>query len=171
MAIDQQPFPMNALDLQGKNVLIRPEVAESANKDNVVVGEPRDNKEKDKVLAREVALSRNPDGKEVIKITIKNPTPGGKLPEKKATLGGQLPEKQRSPPRFIKPRSPEVGRWKTNKVKSRPKHIKPTFDMLFSKYSGQKAGFNSNRPYLGKRPRSPSGEETSRNFRPARPEK
>ena len=82
MAIDQQPFPMNALDLQGKKVLIRPKVAESANKDNVIVGEPRDNKEKDKVLAREVALSRNPDGKEVIKITIKNPAPRGKLPEK-----------------------------------------------------------------------------------------
>ena len=56
-------------------------------------------------------------------------------------------------------------------MESGPKHIKPTFDMLFSKYSRQKAGINSNRPYLGKRLRSPSGEETSRNFRPARPEK
>ena len=58
MAIDQQPFPMNALDLKGKKVLIRPEAAESANKDNVVIGEPRDNKQKDKVLAREIVLSR-----------------------------------------------------------------------------------------------------------------
>jgi hypothetical protein len=46
MAIDQQLFPMNALDLQGKKVLIRPEAAESANKDNVVVGKLGNNKEK-----------------------------------------------------------------------------------------------------------------------------
>jgi hypothetical protein len=71
MAIDQQPFPMNALDLQGKKVLIQPEAAGSANKHNVVVGEPRTSKEKDKVLAREIVLSRKPNGKETIKITIK----------------------------------------------------------------------------------------------------
>ena len=80
MAIDQQPFPMNALDLQGKKVLIWPEAAESANKDNVVIGEPRDNKQKDKVLAREIVLSRQPDGKETIKITIGNPALGGATP-------------------------------------------------------------------------------------------
>ena len=104
MAIDQQPFPMNALDLQGKKVLIRLEAAKSANKDNVVIGEPRDSKEKDRVLARKIILSRQPDGKETIKITIGNPA-----------LGGQRQERRRSPPRFIKPNSPEVGRWKTNR--------------------------------------------------------
>src|SRR6266540_4334599 len=41
MQIDKQPFPMNTLGLEGKKVLIRPEVAGSANKNNVVVGEPR----------------------------------------------------------------------------------------------------------------------------------
>ena len=122
-----------------------PEAAESANKDNVVIGEPRDNKQKDKVLAREIVLSRQPDGKETIKITIGNPA-----------LGGQRQERRGSPPRFIKPNSPEVGRWKTNRSPPRPRREKPTYDMLFSKYSRQKAGFNSNRPYYRKRPRSHS---------------
>jgi hypothetical protein len=73
MQVDKQPFPMNTLDLEGKRLLIRPEVAESANKSNVVVGEPRKSKEDSKVLGRQVVLDKQPDGKEVIKITIKNP--------------------------------------------------------------------------------------------------
>ena len=52
-------------------MLIRPNIAESANKDNVVIGEPRKGKEGDKVLGREVVLDKQPDGKEVLKITIK----------------------------------------------------------------------------------------------------
>ena len=58
-------------------MLIRPSIAESANKDNVVVGEPRKGKEGDKVLGRHVVLDKKPDGKEVLKITIKNATLGG----------------------------------------------------------------------------------------------
>ena len=52
-------------------MLIRPSIAESANKDNVVIGEPRKGKEGDKVLGREVVLDKQPDGKEVLKITRK----------------------------------------------------------------------------------------------------
>jgi hypothetical protein len=70
---------MNALDLQGKKVLIRQEVDECANKDNVVIGDPRNSKEKDKVFAREIMLSRQPDGKETIKITIKKPALRGNV--------------------------------------------------------------------------------------------
>ena len=58
-------------------MLIRPDIAESANKDNVVIGEPRKDKEGDKVLGRKVVLDKQPDGGEIIKITIKNPTLGG----------------------------------------------------------------------------------------------
>ena len=57
-------------------MLIRPSIAKSANKDNVVIGEPRKGKEGDKVLGREVVLDKQPDGKEVLKITIKNPALG-----------------------------------------------------------------------------------------------
>ena len=67
---------MNTMDLEGKKLLIRPEVAEYANKANVIVGEPRKDKEDNKVLGRQVVLGKQPDGKEVIKITIKNPTLG-----------------------------------------------------------------------------------------------
>ena len=68
---------MNTMDLEGKKLLIRPKVAESANKANVIVSEPRKDKEGDKVLGRHVVLDKQPDGKEVIKVTIKNPTLGG----------------------------------------------------------------------------------------------
>ena len=85
MAIDTQPFPMNALDLGGKKVLLRPEAAEAANKSNVVVGEPR-KVAGNKAAGRQVTVSRQPDGGEVIKITINNPT-----------LGGQVPRPDKSP--------------------------------------------------------------------------
>ena len=68
---------MNTMDLEGKKMLIRPNIAESANISNIVIGEPRKNEESNKVLGREVVLDKQPGGKEVIKITINNPTLGG----------------------------------------------------------------------------------------------
>ena len=134
MAIDIQPFPMNVLDLEGKKVLLWPEAAEGANKSNVVIGEPR--KEAGiREARREITLTRQPDGKEVIKITVKNSTLGGQQPQARESgirnpeLGGQ--------PRFMKPKNPEVGKWKTNQVEYKPKKIKPTFDMLLNKYVRQ----------------------------------
>ena len=80
MAIDTQPFPMNVLDLEGKKILLRPETAEGANKSNVVFGEAR--KEAGiKEARREITLTRQPDGKEVIRITVKNSTLGGQQPQ------------------------------------------------------------------------------------------
>ena len=52
MQVDKQPFLMNTMDLEGKKLLIWSEVAESANKANVIVGEPRKDKEDNKVLGR-----------------------------------------------------------------------------------------------------------------------
>ena len=78
MQVDKHPFPMNTMELEGKKLLIRPKVAESANKANIIVGEPRKDKEGNTVVGRHVALDKQPDGKEVIKITVKNPTLGGK---------------------------------------------------------------------------------------------
>jgi hypothetical protein len=57
---------MNTIDLMRKKVPIRPEAVKSANKDNVVVGKLRNNKEKDKTLAREIVLNRKSDGNETI---------------------------------------------------------------------------------------------------------
>ena len=71
MQVDKQPFPISTMDLEGKKMLRRPSIAESANKDNVVIGEPMNRKEGDKVLGRKIVLEKQPDGKEVLKITIK----------------------------------------------------------------------------------------------------
>src|SRR5664279_5226647 len=116
-------------------MLIRPEVAESANKNNVVVGEPRNSKDSDKVSGREIVLGKQPDGKETLKITIKNPT-----------LGGQQQVQGEVHAKFIKPKSPEVGKWKKNEVNARYKKIKPTFDMLLNKYTHQAASSSYNWP-------------------------
>src|SRR3990170_4727255 len=124
MQVDKQPFPMNTLDLEGKKLLIRTKVTESANKTNVIVGKPRKGKEDIEILGRQVVLDKQPDGKEVIKITIKNPA-----------LGGQPQVQQDTRVKFVKPKSPEVGKWKTNETKVQHKRIKPTFDTLLSKYA------------------------------------
>jgi hypothetical protein len=39
MEIDKQQFPMNVLELEGKKVLIQPEVARPYNPTNMVIGE------------------------------------------------------------------------------------------------------------------------------------
>ena len=44
----------------------------------MVFGETGPKKVNDKILAREVVLEKAPDGKELIKITIKDEVPGGK---------------------------------------------------------------------------------------------
>jgi len=149
---------MNTLGLEGKKVLIRPEVAESANTNNVVVGEPRNNKESNKVLGRVIVLGKQPDGKETLKITIKNPA-----------LGGQSQVQEDVRAKFIKPKSPEVGKWKTNEVKARHKQVKPAFNMLLSKYANQATGSNSNRSSRGKHPRSPSRDKSPHHAGPYGP--
>jgi hypothetical protein len=77
-------------------VLVQPEAAGSANKDNVVVGEPRNSKDKDKVLAREIVLSRKPDGKETIKISINYPALGGATGTAEVTAKVHQAKKSRS---------------------------------------------------------------------------
>jgi len=41
MQIDQQPFPMNVIDLQGAKVLVRPHQAESTKGKNVIIEKER----------------------------------------------------------------------------------------------------------------------------------
>ena len=139
---------MNTMDLEGKKMLIRPNIAESANKKNIFIGEPRKDKGSDEVLGRQVVLDKQPDGNEIIKITIKNPT-----------LGGQPQVQENTHVKFVKPKSPEIGKWKTNEAKVQRKRIKPTFDTLLSKYANQAADSSSNRSSNLKRSRSPPREE------------
>jgi hypothetical protein len=120
-------------------------------------------------LAREVVLNQQPDGKETIKIAIKNPAnlqvSGA---SRNPASGGKHQEQPNLLPRFKKPKSPEVSRWKTNKFRPKSQGGRPTYDMLLSKYARLGAGFNSNRPYHGKCPRSPLGEGMSQSLRPAK---
>ena len=76
MAIDTQAFPMNVLDLKGKKVLLRPEAVEGGNRSNVVIGELR-KEAGSKEMKRQVTLIWQPNGQEVINITIKKSALGG----------------------------------------------------------------------------------------------
>ena len=81
MKVDKTPFPVHTIahtiDLSNAKVLLRTEQAECAEGKNVVFGETRPKNADDKILAREVVLEKAPDGKELIKITVKAKVSGG----------------------------------------------------------------------------------------------
>jgi hypothetical protein len=109
-----------------------------------------------KELTREVAYEKTPDGKETFKITAKASGHGG---QGLSTLSSQhitepvldrvvrpgVHGGQTAPahghPKMLVPKRSEIGNWKLNVVKNQGSIPKPkvTFDMLFDKYSKQKA--------------------------------
>jgi hypothetical protein len=70
MHVDKQPFLINTLDLNGKKVLVRLEVAEKDKGKSVLIGDPRVPDENKEALYRKVIVERTPDGGEMLKITI-----------------------------------------------------------------------------------------------------
>ena len=82
LKVDKTPFPIrtntHTIDLSNIKVLIRPKQAKGAQGKNVVIGETWPKNVNDKILDREVVLEKAPDGKELIKITVKAKVPGGK---------------------------------------------------------------------------------------------
>jgi hypothetical protein len=78
MQVDNNPFPVNAIDLQGAKLLVRPEQAESTKGKNVIIGEERHKGLDDKIWSRKVVLMKATDGKETLKITLKASKLGGK---------------------------------------------------------------------------------------------
>jgi hypothetical protein len=115
-----------------------------------------------KELVRKVEYEKTPDGKETFKVTVSASGHEGQ--------GSSTPVEQRSSepflarpvrpvdgigqngalpghPRMIKPSRLEIGNWKLNVAKNQGSGPKPkvTFDMLFDKYSKQKA-VTSDRP-------------------------
>jgi hypothetical protein len=125
-------------------------------------------------LTREVAYEKTPDGRETFKITVKASGHGGqelsKLSSQQTTdpvldravrlgvQGGQTtPAHGR--PKMLVPKRLEIGNWKINVTKNQGSIPKPkvTFDMVFDKYSKQKA-VTSDRP-VKKRMRSPPHQE------------
>ena len=131
MKVDKTPFPVHTnthtIDLSNAKVLLRPEQAEGAEGKNVVFGGTRPKNADDKIIAREVVLEKAPDGKELIKITIKAQVPGGQessfatasrpavqdRPVRPVSLTG--PSQGR--PRTFKPKRPEMGTLKRNEPK------------------------------------------------------
>ena len=77
MQIDKAHFPVHTLELNNPKVLIRPEQAEGAKGKQVVIGDPRPMNTSDKILAREVIKEKTDDGKDTLKIIIRNPRLGG----------------------------------------------------------------------------------------------
>jgi hypothetical protein len=71
MQVDNDPFLINIIDLQGAKVLVRPEQAESTKGKNVIISEEMSKSCEDKRWSREVVLGKATDGKNVLKITIK----------------------------------------------------------------------------------------------------
>jgi hypothetical protein len=68
----QRSISRNAIDLQGAKVLLRSEQAESIKGKNVIIGEETPKSCEDKSWSREVVLEKAADGKNVLKITVKD---------------------------------------------------------------------------------------------------
>ena len=78
----------------------------------------------DKILAREVVLEKAPDGKELIKITVKAQVSGGQESSSDAASQPAVQDRPVRPvsptgppqgrPRTFKPKRPEEGTWKQN---------------------------------------------------------
>jgi hypothetical protein len=138
-----------------------------------MVGEAKPNL-REKELTRGVTYEKNPDGRETFKITVKasghggqgSSTPSGQhITEpvldwavRPGVQGGQTAPAHGRPKMLVLKR-PEIRNWKLNVAKNQGSIPKPkvTFDMLFDKYSKQKA-VTSDRP-VKKRMRSPSHQE------------
>ena len=80
MKIYKAPFlvhtNVNTIDLNNAKVLLRLEQVEGAKGKNVIIDETRLKNDDDRILDREVVLEKAPDGKELIKITVKAHVPG-----------------------------------------------------------------------------------------------
>jgi hypothetical protein len=159
--VEKHSFPINTMELQQPKVLVRTHQVEATKGKNVVVAEAKPDL-RGKELTREVAYVKTPDGRETFKITVKTSGLGGQgssapvsrqplEPEKAemvkpAGVGGQTAPAQGCPRMPILKR-PEIVNWKINVAKNQGSVPKPkvSFDMLFDKYSKQKA-VTSDRP-------------------------
>jgi hypothetical protein len=121
----------------------------------VVVGEAKPDL-RGKELTREVAYEKTPDGRETFKITVKASGLGGQglsapvsrqpLDPKKAGVVKPIGVGSMTAPAYGRPKMsilkrPKIGNWKLNMAKNHGSVPKPKvkFDMLFNKYSKQKA--------------------------------
>jgi hypothetical protein len=78
MQVDNDPFHINAIDLQYAKVLVWPGQAELTKGINVIIDEERPKSCEDKIWSREVVLEKVANGKDVLKIIVKASGPRGK---------------------------------------------------------------------------------------------
>jgi hypothetical protein len=155
MQVDKTPFPINTMDLQQPKVLVRTHQAEATKGKNVVIGEAKPDL-RGKELVRKVEYEKTHDGKDTFKVTVSasghkgqgSSTPADQRPSEPSLARPVRPvevtDQTGAPPgrsRMINPSHPEIGNWKINVAKNQGSGPKPkvTFDMLFDKYSKQKA--------------------------------
>jgi hypothetical protein len=172
MQVDNQPFPINTMELQQPKVLVRPHPDEATKGKYVMVGEAKLDL-RGKELTREVVYEKTLDGRETFKIIVKASGHGvqgsSTLSSQQATehvldravrpgVQGGKTAPAHGRPKMLVPKRPEIGNWKLNVAKNQGSIPKPkvTFDMLFDKYSKQMA-VTSDQPV--KRMRSPSHQE------------
>jgi hypothetical protein len=153
MQMDNDPFPVSTIDLQGAKVLVRPEQAESTKGKNVIIGEERPKSYEDKIWLRKVVLEKDADGTDVLKITVNTSRLRGQAGNSKQDRSsvqqntqsrsvrpvvqtGQIDPTMMSRPKMLKPKNPKVDEWKVvkAKVKGKEKNFNPTFYYLLSKY-------------------------------------
>jgi hypothetical protein len=76
MQIDRCTFPVNKLDLENPAILIRREQADRPKGKNVVIGDPRPERDAESIPSRKVVVEKLPNGEESITITIRDSTMG-----------------------------------------------------------------------------------------------
>jgi hypothetical protein len=92
--VDNNPFLVNAIDLQGTKVLVQPEQGESTKGKNVIISKERHKSLDDKIWSRKVTLEKANDGKETLKIALMAFELGGK-PTTRSKIEGMFSRRHR----------------------------------------------------------------------------
>jgi hypothetical protein len=62
MEVDTEPFPINVIDFDGKEVLVRPSAADKGKCKEVIIGDTRKADENNKNSCRKVVAEKTPNG-------------------------------------------------------------------------------------------------------------
>jgi hypothetical protein len=95
MQIDHSLFPVNKLDLENPAILIWPEQADTTKGENVVVDDPRLEKDAESIPSRKVVVEKLPDGEETITITIRGSMMGSHVGKAEGSTSAHNDGKQK----------------------------------------------------------------------------
>jgi hypothetical protein len=85
MLVDTEPFPINMIDFDGKEDLIRPNAVDKGKGKEVIIGDTRKADENDKNSRRKVVAERTSNGGETLKVTITSSNIGGSFRHRQET--------------------------------------------------------------------------------------